>query len=276
MTLKNQIKVVATLGLVFSAVSGCSPPTLQQNGGYVVTYHAETSSADDDSWVVKALKRRLKHNGFPYAAVKAESGGNFVIELPATDKEGVERLRQVIDTMGHLEFRILARPGIDDKTIATALNENSPAATPKYRWVKLETERIQPDQDMVVRGAADSEQEVLVLIDSHNVSGADLSLVHATYDENLRPCLGAGLTKDGARRMKAFTSRNIKRRLGVVFNDTLLTAPILQSAIGDSLQLTGDFTQAEVDLMVVVLQSGSLPTRLDREPVEVRKVEPVR
>jgi preprotein translocase subunit SecD len=271
----NQIRVLS-LSLLFVATTGCSRArTLEKQGGYVIAYQSEVPSEGREPAVVSALSRRLRRMGFRYANVKSESDGTFLIELPGANASDVERAQELISGTGYLEFRVLARRGTDDETIARALADEGVSDT-EWRWVKMDRNKVQASADNVIRETGAGETQVLVLLEPYNVTGADVSLVYATYDEHRQPCLSATLTKDGAARMKKLTSRNLKRQLGVVFQRTLFTAPVLQSPIGESLQLTGNFTQDEIDFMVAVLKSGSLPIPLSTEPVDIKRVDPLR
>jgi SecD/SecF fusion protein len=113
-----------------------------------------------------------------------------------------------------------------------------------------------------------------VLIGPQNVTGADFAAVSTGRDASLRACVLATLNSAGAARMRALSSQNIDRKLGIVFDGTLLTAPVIRSAIESELQLTGNFTDEDVDVMVAVLRSGTLPVPLKNEPKLVKKVDP--
>jgi hypothetical protein len=74
--------------------------------------------------------------------------------------------------------------------------------------------------------------------------------------------------------MRALTASNLPdpttglyRRLGIVLDGKLLSAPRLMSTITDRGQVTGNFTPAEVDLIVAVLRAGKLPVPLEEQPV---------
>ena len=59
-----------------------------------------------------------------------------------------------------------------------------------------------------------------------------------------------------------------------MLDDELLSAPSLNSVIRDSGQITGDFTQDDVDWLVGVLNAGSLPAALNKIPISEQRVEP--
>jgi preprotein translocase subunit SecD len=64
----------------------------------------------------------------------------------------------------------------------------------------------------------------------------------------------------GARQFADLTSRNVKRRLAIVLDGKVQSAPVIQEAItGGEASITGNFTMAEAKDLAVVLRSGALP-----------------
>ena len=56
-------------------------------------------------------------------------------------------------------------------------------------------------------------------------------------------------------------------KLGIVLDGELYSAPSIQSTIYDRGQITGNFTKAEVEKLVDVLNAGALPATLTKEPI---------
>ena len=99
------------------------------------------------------------------------------------------------------------------------------------------------------------------------VSGENLANPYAGHDERGRPAIYFQMRGDGVFNMGALTQRNVGRYLGIVFDNQLLSAPVIQSRISDSGQITGNFTQEEVDFIVGILKSGSMPVVLHKNPI---------
>ncbi len=56
------------------------------------------------------------------------------------------------------------------------------------------------------------------------------------------------------------TAENVKRRLAIVLDDTVYSAPVIQERIsGGEAQITGSFTAEEASDLAIVLRAGSLP-----------------
>ncbi|EOZ95945.1 Protein-export membrane protein SecD [Indibacter alkaliphilus LW1] len=91
-----------------------------------------------------------------------------------------------------------------------------------------------------------------------------------TLDQSSRPAVSMQMNADGARRWRKLTSENIGKRIAVVLDDYVYTAPVVQSEIpsGQS-EITGNFTIDEAKDLANILKSGSLPapTRIVEEAI---------
>lgn len=81
-----------------------------------------------------------------------------------------------------------------------------------------------------------------------------------TLDQTSRPAVSMQMNSDGARRWRKVTSESIGKRIAVVLDDYVYTAPVVQSEIpsGQS-EITGNFTLEEAKDLANILKSGSLP-----------------
>jgi SecD/SecF fusion protein len=123
--------------------------------------------------------------------------------------------------------------------------------------------------------------EVLMALDpENNVTGEDLDTVRSQISRDKGGWeVSFDLTGDGASRFYALTSANVPesgfyRRLGIVLDNELLSAPRLESAIADSGRISGNFSKTDVDFLVGILKSGALPGALNRTPLSENQIGP--
>lgn len=115
--------------------------------------------------------------------------------------------------------------------------------------------------------------EVLMIVDPElDVTGSDLDFATSTVDENGGPAVSFRLDDNGAGKFYVLTQNNsptgsTTRRLGIILDDKLLSAPSIQSAIRKEGRITGNFTRAEVEGLVQILRAGQLPAALTPEPI---------
>lgn len=123
--------------------------------------------------------------------------------------------------------------------------------------------------------------EVLMAIDDYDMTGDHLAMIDRSMDETLRPCINFSMSPQGAKRMQALTGENLPdqqagvyRRLGIMLDGRLLSAPRLMSTISDRGRITGQFSMEEVDFLVQVLQAGSLPVPMEDLPMSEASYPP--
>lgn len=116
--------------------------------------------------------------------------------------------------------------------------------------------------------------DVLLKYDSEfDMRGDDLSNSTAGHDPStFGPAILFTMTTDGSYKMGYLTQNNLKRKLAIVFDNTLLSAPVIQSKIDTNGQITGKFTQAEVDFIVGILKSGSMPVVMQKQPTSENQI----
>jgi preprotein translocase subunit SecD len=64
----------------------------------------------------------------------------------------------------------------------------------------------------------------------------------------------------GAKRFDQITAANVGRRMAIVLDDTIYSAPVIRERIsGGSAQISGSFTEQTATDLAIVLRAGSLP-----------------
>lgn len=110
------------------------------------------------------------------------------------------------------------------------------------------------------------------------VSGDDLASAAMEFDNKTgEPTVGFKLTTEGSSKMLRMTVRNIPdgnfhRRMAIILDDKVLSAPQLNGSISSNGQITGNFTQAEVKFLVEILREGRLPATLEEEVASENRV----
>lgn len=96
--------------------------------------------------------------------------------------------------------------------------------------------------------------------DQAPLEGDVITDARQTLDQTSRPAVSMQMNADGARKWRKLTGDNIGRRIAVVLDDFVYTAPMVQGEIpsGQS-EITGNFTIDEAKDLANILKSGSLP-----------------
>ncbi len=109
------------------------------------------------------------------------------------------------------------------------------------------------------------------------VNGDDLASAQTGFEKTGQPIVEFRLNTAGANKMLEMTARNtpmgeFHRRMAIIMDRKVLSAPQLNSPISSSGQITGRFTKEEVDFLVTILRSGRLPATLSEEPASEYRV----
>ncbi|HEV8060477.1 MAG TPA: protein translocase subunit SecD, partial [Gemmataceae bacterium] len=115
------------------------------------------------------------------------------------------------------------------------------------------------------------------------VTGLYLARAFPETGSNLQLEVGFQFNSEGGRRFHDLTSLNapegksegsFKRRLAVILDGVIESAPNLNAIISESGVIQGSFTKPEVDRLVAILKAGALPASLKRAPVSETTMGP--
>jgi SecD/SecF fusion protein len=121
--------------------------------------------------------------------------------------------------------------------------------------------------------------EVLMIYDALlDVTGSDLAFAASTFDQNGSPAVAFTLTDVGSGKFFALTTNNSPKgqdqsQLGIVLDDSLLSAPNILQPIRKDGRITGNFTREEVDSLVQILKAGQLPAALTKQPIAENQID---
>jgi len=212
------------------------------------------------------LRNRVNELGVSEPLVQRQGQNRIVVELPGI--QDTAEAKRILGKVANLEFRMVA-------------NMDTPASE------KQSYDYRSPD-----RAGASEWLERSVILTGERVSSAQ-----ASFDQNGRPMVKISLDSEGGTLMSRATRNNIKRRMGVLFIERkhrtryetqadgtevavktpydekkLLTAPVIQSALGAQFQITGLDNQMMASELALMLRAGALAAPISF--VEERTVGP--
>jgi preprotein translocase subunit SecD len=75
------------------------------------------------------------------------------------------------------------------------------------------------------------------------------------------------MTPEGAERLGVFTANNIGNAMAIVLDGVVLSAPVIQNRVAESVIITGNFTQAEALALAAQIRSDPLPSAMVVESI---------
>lgn len=246
---------------------------------------ASTEGKVDRNKLVSAVNRRINPGGVSEIVVRNFGEDQIEVIIPKAEKSAVDIVKRKISTSGQMEFHIVANNRDHASIIARA--QRTPD-TKVYdgdrllaRWYKLDPKKIN-DPELITRQDAKGNPEVLMVIGPYDVKGDQLSFASSGFDQYGKPAVLFTFKQEGAHQFGELTGHNLpsedkmfKRKLAIVLDDELISAPGLEERINGSGQIHGSFTQQEVDFLVGLLNAGGLPARLQKEPVSENSISPL-
>jgi preprotein translocase subunit SecD len=186
----------------------------------------------------EVIDRRINGLGVAEPSISNVGSDRILVELPAVkDPDQAEKILKQVAVLAYkiVPFDVMQKA---DAANAALLQ---PGLSPKDKAAA---------ELYVSKTAYDKSGPVVY-------SGKDLKAAQAGYDQGGRPDI-LFQTKDAAKFGK-LTSANIQKPLGIFLDHRYLSAPIINSPIYDSGQITGTFTQEETITLANELNAGALP-----------------
>jgi len=253
-----------------------------EDGKTILAYRidAREQQTIDMQKLIAAVGKRINPDGLKELTIRQYGAEQIEVIIPEVEEREVDHIKRLISTSGVLEFRIVANEN-DDKDIIRAA-EKTPGRDVYIggrlvgRWVQAGPELFVPGATM--RQVEGQGRQILIRIDPFNVDGRYLRHASQDYAEG-RPAVKFSFDAVGGDKFGQLTSHNLPdeaigffRHLGIVLDNVMLSAPRINSTIHGEGQITGNFTQEEVDTLIGILNAGSLPATLRPEPISQQRI----
>jgi preprotein translocase subunit SecD len=186
----------------------------------------------------EVIDRRINGLGVTEPSISNVGSDRILVELP--NVKNPDEAERVLKEVAVLAYKIVP-PEVAQKAeadLALLANPNVPAKD------KAAAEAY------IAHGAYDASGPVVY-------SGKDLKAAQAGFDQSNRPNV-LFQTKDAAKFGK-LTTANVGKPLGIFLDHRYVSAPIINSPIFDSGEITGSFTQEQVVTLANELNAGALP-----------------
>ena len=205
---------------------------------------------DTVNQAIQTIERRVNELGVAEPVVARHSTADqILVQLPGVTD--VNRAKEIIRSTAQLELKQVEQGPFSDENAAKAAFGNN---VPPDMQILPGTIEAAPGQP------ATTGYYILRRIPA--VTGRDLRTARPTLDENNRPAVSFSLNQEGARKFGTFTQNNIGKQLGIVLDNRVQSAPVIQSRIDDEGRITGNFTNQESQDLSLKLRSGALPANL--------------
>ena len=189
-------------------------------------------------------------------SIQQQGDNRILVQLPGV--QDPERAKALIGKTALLEFKFVN----DGANVEQAVAGQAPAGSELLyqRRVDKQTKEERRIPYVVEKKAL--------------LTGADIANARVSIDQNTsEPYVSLELTGVGGRTFADLTSANVGRRLAIVLDGNLYSAPVIRERIpSGQAQITGGFTSDEATDLAIVLRAGALPAPV--QVLEERTVGP--
>lgn len=284
-------KVLLIVGIVAFSIWRIYPPSknihlgLDLQGGMQLLLKVDLDKVpaearkDATDRVVEIIRNRIDQLGVREPVISKQAKDEVVVQLPGiTDRE---RAKEIAAKAAHLEFKLVSEDAdlLRQAEAATAPpppQAPAPAAAPPAAETKTgpakETELPKPEPakpaepqkmpegyellTMTERGRSET-----ILVKKESVLTGD-KLVNASvgFDQYGQAIVQLQFDSEGAKIFDRVTFQNIGRRLAIVLDGKVYSAPVIRDRIpSGQAQISGNFSSQDASDLALVLRAGALP-----------------
>jgi protein-export membrane protein SecD len=233
---------------------------------------------------IEVIRNRIDEFGVTEPSISSQGTDRVVVELPGVKE--IDRAKDLIGRTAKLEFKI-----VDDKTMspdqlaqlvntiekennitykpggkfsdyATKINELAKSKLPAGKMIAFERPKA------TAKGEESAIRIPMLVNERADMTGEDLQDASVSMDEQRRPVVAFQFNPRGAALSEKVTGENIGKRMAIVLDNIVQSAPVIQSRISDRGQITlgsGDYDamMKEAQDLAIVLRAGALPAQLE-------------
>lgn len=230
---------------------------LDLKGGMHLILKVETEKLDQNSKAdavlraIEILRNRIDSLGVGETVIQRQGEDQILVQLPGiTDRDQAVAM---VGRVAQLEFRIVS----DNPTfLGEAINGQVPSG-------------------FLLKYTKDDKEPVL-LEDRIALSGETITDARVDFDSTGfgAPQISVTFNSQGAKSFAQLTQNNVGRRLAILLDGEVLSAPRINEAIpSGQAQITGQFSFEEASILALALRSGALPAPMHIE--EERTIGPL-
>ena len=205
---------------------------------------------------VETIRNRIDQFGVAEPSIQQQGDNRILIQLPGV--QDVQRAKELIGKTALLEFKLLDDKIDPEAALKGAVPEGDEILY--QRRVDKETKQERKIPFVVQKKAL--------------LTGRDLATARVSIDQNTsEPYVSVEFNSAGAKAFSDLTEANVGRRLAIVLDGNVHSAPQIRERIPSGhAQITGGFTTEEATDLAIVLRAGALPAPV--QVLEERTVGP--
>ncbi|MDQ5985988.1 MAG: Protein translocase subunit SecD [Syntrophus sp. SKADARSKE-3] len=192
---------------------------------------------------LETIRNRVDQFGVTEPEIIPEGNDRIVIQLPGI--KDTARAKNLIGKTALLEFKLVD----EEHSLEEALRGNVPEGDIVAYESRLDRQ-------------SGRRASIPILLKNRTVlTGSSLESAKVAISDRFgEPYVSIKFNAQGAQDFERITAENVKKRMAIVLDGAVYSAPVIQEKIsGGNAQISGSFTTDEAKDLAIVLRAGSLP-----------------
>lgn len=191
---------------------------------------------------LETIRNRIDQFGVTEPDIRPQGDDRILVQLPGV--KDPQRAVALIGKTALLEFKLVA----EDVSADMAKEGRLPPGTKSFPMKVGDPVRGQRIEQIALRDRT--------LLTGEYITNAEVR-IDTQYNT---PYVSLEFDSQGARIFERVTGDNVRKRLAIVLDGTVYSAPVIQEKIGGGkASITGSFTMEEARDLAIVLRAGALP-----------------
>ena len=210
------------------------------------------------SQALETVRNRVDQFGVAEPLIQQQGLRQIVVQLPGVKDPG--RAKALIKNTALLEFKMLD----EDHKVARELPSRVPAGK-EEEVLKEFGPQIPPEDEILFERHVDKQTgratKTPYLVKKRAVLTGDvLTDARVAIGQFQEAYVSVTFDSTGAKLFERITAENVKKRMAIILDNTVYSAPVIQERIGGGrAQITGSFTTEEANDLAIILRAGALP-----------------
>lgn len=216
----------------------------------------ETTSVEQ---AIEVIRNRIDQLGVTEPTIHRQGENEIVIQLPGV--KDPKKALEIIGKTAQLEFKLL-----DEETPLWKELPSLIRAGEEESFLNQWKNKIPEGDEIVFQKIVNKEtgevyKRPYIVKKDVLLTGDLLAEAHVSIDQRFNePYVSLRFNDAGAKIFEEITGKYVKRRLAIILDGNLYSAPVIQEKIeGGNAQISGNFTLEEAKDLAIVLRAGALP-----------------
>jgi preprotein translocase subunit SecD len=216
----------------------------------------ETTSVEQ---AIEVIRNRIDQLGVTEPTIHRQGENEIIVQLPGI--KDPKKALEIIGKTAQLEFKLLDEETPLWKELPSIIKSDEEEAFLNQWKNKIPEGDEVVFQKIVNKETKEVYKRPYIVKKDVLLTGDLLAEAHVSIDQRFNePYVSLRFNDAGAKIFEEITSKYVKKRLAIILDGNLYSAPVIQEKIeGGNAQISGNFTLEEAKDLAIVLRAGALP-----------------